>query len=137
MSAVEMERAVRKAVDSYNRRDLDFIDELYDKGFLYHGNGEMADLTRDGWRQFIREMQTTFPDMHIHVDEIFTSGDRLCYRMTVSGTHKGELLGLPPTNRKISIRTIGIMRFRDGKIVEEWENYDELGMLRQLGAIQD
>ncbi|MEM4417351.1 MAG: ester cyclase, partial [Nitrososphaerota archaeon] len=98
MSAVEMERAVRKAVDSYNRRDLDFIDELYDKGFLYHGNGEMADLTRDGWRQFIREMQTTFPDMHIHVDEIFTSGDRLCYRMTVSGTHKGELLGLPPTN---------------------------------------
>ncbi|MEM4374581.1 MAG: ester cyclase [Nitrososphaerota archaeon] len=122
MSAVEMERAVRKAVDSYNRRDLDFIDELYDKGFLYHGNGEMM---------------AAFPDMHIHVDEIFTSGDRLCYRMTVSGTHKGELLGLPTTNRKISIRTIGIMRFRDGKIVEEWENYDELGMLRQLGAIQD
>ncbi|MEM4316091.1 MAG: ester cyclase [Nitrososphaerota archaeon] len=122
MSAVEMERAVRKAVDSYNRRDLDFIDELYDKGFLYHGNGEMM---------------AAFPDMHIHVDEIFTSGDRLCYRMTVSGTHKGELLGLPPTNRKISIRTIGIMRFRDGKIIEEWENYDELGMLRQVGAIQD
>ncbi len=113
------------------------IDEIYDKDYVYHGNGEMADLTRDEWSRFVRGMKEAFPDMYIHVDELFTSGDRLCYRMTVSGTNKGELLGLPPTNRKISIRTIGIMRFRDGKIVEEWENYDELGMLRQVGAIQE
>ncbi|MEM3097000.1 MAG: ester cyclase, partial [Nitrososphaerota archaeon] len=103
MSAGEMERAVRRAIDAYNRGELSVIDAIYDRGYVYHGNGEMADLTRDGWTRFLREMMAAFPDMHIHVDEIFTSGDRLCYRMTVSGTHKGELLGLPPTNRKISI----------------------------------
>ncbi|MEM0443184.1 MAG: ester cyclase [Candidatus Caldarchaeum sp.] len=137
MTAIEMESAVHKVVDSYNRKELSVIDELYDRGFVYHGNGETANLTREDWRQFISEMLKAFPDMHIHVDDIFTAGDKLCYRMTISGTNSGDLMGLPPTNKKISIRTIGVMRFRDGKVVEEWENYDELGMLRQLGVIEN
>jgi steroid delta-isomerase-like uncharacterized protein len=137
ISASEMERAVRKVKDSFNRGDLSVIDEIYDKEFVYHGSGETAHLTRDGWTQFVRGMLTAFPDMHIQLDEFFTSGDRLCYRITISGTHKGELLGLPPTNRKVSIRAIGIMKFRDGKIIEQWDVADDLGMLRQVGAIQD
>ncbi|GBC69527.1 Aklanonic acid methyl ester cyclase DnrD [archaeon HR01] len=134
--SVEMERVLRKAVDSYNAGNLGVIDELCDRGFVYHGNGEEA-LTRDGLTRFIRGMIAAFPDMHIRVDDLFSQGDRLCYRITITGTHKGELMGLPPTGKKISLRSIGIMRFKDGKIVEEWENYDELGMLRQLGAIRD
>ena len=61
-------------------------------------------------------------------------GDKVAARITMTGTHKGEYMGAPPTNKKITIRAIAIERFAGGKIVEEWGMSDTLSILRQLGA---
>ena len=55
--------------------------------------------------------------------------------MTYRGTHKGEFFGVSATNREVTARTIGIVRIADGKIVEEWENMDEMGFMQQLGVM--
>jgi predicted ester cyclase len=61
--------------------------------------------------------------------------ERVAYRMTVSGTHKGEFKGIAPTGKKFTVSTMGIVLFKNGKIAEEWEIYDAMGMLVQLGAL--
>ncbi len=69
------------------------------------------------------------------IDELLADGDKVIYRNTYSGTQKGEMMGIPATGKQVNVRTIGIVRISDGKIVEEWENMDEMGLMQQLGVI--
>jgi predicted ester cyclase len=78
---------------------------------------------------------TAFPDSQVSTDDLMAEGDKVCYRMTIRGVHKAELMGIPATNKAITVRAIGIARVSGDQIVEEWENFDELGMMQQLGVI--
>ena len=69
------------------------------------------------------------------IDDLLADGDKVIYRMTYRGTHKGEFFGVPATNKEVTARTIGIARIADGKIIEEWENMDEMGFMQQLGVV--
>ena len=69
------------------------------------------------------------------IDEIFSAGDRVVTRWTGTGTHVGELMGIPATDRPISVEAITIHRLEDGKIAEEWTVWDALGLLQQIGAV--
>jgi steroid delta-isomerase-like uncharacterized protein len=76
----------------------------------------------------------TFPDAHFTIDDIVVEGKKVAVRYTFTGTHKGEGLGIPSTNKKVTIRGIKTShRNTSGKIVEEWEEFDTLGVMRQLG----
>ena len=70
------------------------------------------------------------------IDDLLADGDKVIYRNTYSGTQKGEMMGIPATGKHVVVRTIGIARISGGKIVEEWENMDELGIMQQLGVIE-
>ena len=74
-------------------------------------------------------------DGHWTVEEMFSAGDRVVVRWTGTGTHVGEMNGIPPTGNKIRVDAISIHRLADGKIAETWQVWDTLGFLQQLGAV--
>jgi predicted ester cyclase len=79
------------------------------------------------------EMYDAFPDMHVTIDDMVAEGDKVAARTTWTGTHKGEFMGVPPTNKKVTFSLIVIDRFAGGKIVEDHGEYSALGLMRQLG----
>jgi steroid delta-isomerase-like uncharacterized protein len=72
---------------------------------------------------------------HWHIEDIFSAQDKVVVRWTGSGTHTGEINGIPPTGKKIEVDAITIHQMRDGKIAETWEVWDTLGFLQQLGVV--
>ena len=90
---------------------------------------------REGWNLYRKLFRAGFPDGRWAIVGIVAEGDQVAARAAFTGTHQGEFLGIPPTGRKVTVSAIYICRLADGKIVERWANVDELGMLRQLGAI--
>jgi len=88
---------------------------------------------KDAWKQGESEWYDAFPDMHVTIDDMVAEGDKVAARVTITGTHKGEFMGIPPTNKKWTISLITISRIAGGKIVEDHGQYDALGLMRQLG----
>jgi steroid delta-isomerase-like uncharacterized protein len=86
-------------------------------------------------KQWVGMMRTAFPDFHLEVDDMIVEGDRVAARVTMSGTHQGDFMGIPPTGKRFSISAIDIVRFAEGKMVEHWGATDNLGLLQQLGAV--
>jgi steroid delta-isomerase-like uncharacterized protein len=74
-------------------------------------------------------------DGHWGIEEIFSAGNRVVVRWTGTGTHVGEVNGIPPTGHKIRVDAITIHRLDDGKIAESWEVWDTLGFLQQIGVV--
>lgn len=79
--------------------------------------------------------RAAFPDLEMSVDDMIVAGDMVADRVTWRATHRGELMGIPPTGRRVTVTEIHLARIADGKIVERWGNWDPLGLLRQLGAV--
>ena len=90
---------------------------------------------RAGWNLYRKLFRAAFPTGRWEIEDIVAEGDLIAARASFTGTHQGEFLGVPPTGRQVTVSAIHICRLADGKIVERWVNSDELGMLRQLGAI--
>ena len=85
-------------------------------------------------KQFVSSFIEAFPDISFSVEDLIAEGDKVVSRYTISGTHQGETEEFgPPTGRQMALEGITIHRFEDGKIVEEWERYDNLSALQQLG----
>lgn len=126
---------VRKLVDAFNLKNIVMFDEIYSSNLIYYGTGENAKLNLDGLKQFMSGIFTAFPDGKLTIDELIAKGDMVVYRVTYMGTQTGDMPGIPATKELIKARSIGIARFENGKIVEEWENFDDLGMMQQLGLI--
>ncbi len=78
---------------------------------------------------------SAFPDMRVTVEDVIAEADKVVTRWTIRGTHRGELMGIAPTDEQVEIEGITIQRIEGGKIAEEWERYDNLGTMQQIGAI--
>jgi predicted ester cyclase len=86
-------------------------------------------------RAFIEMYRSAYPDTRLEIGEMIAEGDLVAMTWTATGTHQGELMGIAPTGRSVTVSGIGVDRVSGGQIVESWANYDALGMLTQLGAI--
>ena len=84
--------------------------------------------------KFVREIRGAFPDIKVKVEDIFGADDKVVLRWSAVMTHTGDALGLPPSGQTVHSRGITIARIVDGKIVEGWDNWDQLGMLEQIGV---
>lgn len=84
--------------------------------------------------KFVGEIRGAFPDIKIKIEDIFGADDKVVMRWSAVMTHTGDGLGLPASGRTVHSRGISIARFADGKIVEGWDNWDQLGMLEQIGV---
>jgi steroid delta-isomerase-like uncharacterized protein len=122
-----------------NSGDLDTIskaiDEFVAPDVLFHAPVPMdvtgAEALKRVWEVLLR----AFPDIHVALEETVTEGDKVVARNTVTGTHRGEYRGLPPTGRTVTYSEIFIFRFADGRIAEIRGVVDVLAQLRQLGAL--
>lgn len=112
------------------------IDELFAHDGITYGLGE-TDVDVHGpqeFKAFYRTMRATLPDIRVNVEDLLTDGDKAVVRITLSGTHRGDGFGVPATGRRVRVSGIIIIRVADGKLVEGWNSWDQLGLLRQLGA---
>ena len=122
-----------RAAEIVNQRNPDLIEELYPPDFVWHG----PDQDIRGYEQ-AKQLSSTFfaafPDAQITDEDVIAEGEKVVRRYTTHATHQGEteMFG-PPTGRQIELKGITIHRIEGGKIVEEWESYDNLSMMKQLG----
>jgi len=138
MSAKEIKALTRRFMEEYNKGKaaaMAALDKEYATDVVIHGVDGKDIRGLKNVKQSTNEEFSAFPDLHFTIDDMIVEGDKLAARYTVTGTHKGEYMGAPPTNKKITIRAITIDRFAGGKIVEEWGMYDTLSLMQQLGAV--
>ena len=89
----------------------------------------------EGAKETAKMYRNAFPDVQLSIEDQVAEGDKVVTRWIGSGTHQGEMMGIAPTGNQVRVDGMTISRIEDGKIVEEWEIYDALGMMQQLGAI--
>ncbi len=111
------------------------IDELHVADYVFHGGGGEEIRGLKDYKQSTSEFYSAFPDVHFTIDDMVVEGDKVVARWTMTGTHKGEIGGIPPTNKKITVWGVNIEHIVGGKFIETWERYDSLGFMQQLGAV--
>jgi steroid delta-isomerase-like uncharacterized protein len=121
--------------EGFNRGNLAAADELVAPDMIEHGNVVKASTGPETVKQVAIFCRNLFPDVHFAIEQMIAEGEKVTAYLTVSGTHQGDLIGIPLTGKRVSSLQIHIMRIADGKMAEHWEVRDELAMLRQLGAV--
>jgi steroid delta-isomerase-like uncharacterized protein len=116
--------ATRIVVEMWNTKNLNVVDEVYG-----------PNLGLEGTKAFVSSFLEAIPDLHITVADQIGEGDMVATRYMMIGTHQGELFGIPPTGKQFSIPGIEIHRFKNGKLVELWNQIDRLAMMQQLGVL--
>ena len=123
----------------WNRGRGEAIDELFAEDGVAHGlAGDGGGSLRGpaGFKPFFQRFRGAFPDIEIVVEDIIAEGDRVAARCSVRGRHQSDSLGFAATNQPVEFDGICIVRIRDGKIVEAWNNFDFMAMFVQVGAVQ-
>jgi predicted ester cyclase len=114
---------------------LAVADELIDPDCLDHEIHPGGDRGPESIRALITMLRTAFPDLHFEIEELVAEGDTVAGRLTMTGTHEGPLMGLPPTGHSVRQKSMHFVRFRDGKAVEHWGVRDDMSMMQQLGVV--
>src|SRR5579859_878960 len=121
----------------WNEGKLETIDELLSPNAPLYGLGETDVDVRGpaGFKPFVHNLRGAFPDIRITIEDIIAEGDKVSLRLDIKGTHKGPGLDIPPTGKAIRVAAIVTAEIKNGKIVASWNSWDQLGLLRQLGAL--
>ena len=120
----------------FNRGNMSAADELLAPNFVEHEHlpaGVPRD--REGVKMLSSMLRSAFPDLKVTIDDTIVEGDKVVVRMTWSGTHRGEFMGVPASGKSVSIGVIDIIRVSGGKLVEHWGQMDAMAMLQQIGAL--
>ena len=134
MSIEENKALTRRAYDAFNQRDLAAFYELMTPDFVLH-NASTTIQGLEAYKQWISLYLIAFPDARLTIEEMLADQDKVVVRQTFRGTHQGDLMGIPSTGKQVAVPGIFITRIVNGKAVEQWANYDELGLMQQLGVI--
>ena len=137
MSTTEENKARFRRVyeDLFNGGNLDVAEELVASDFFNHEAPHGMARGPRGTRGLANMLRTAFPDLHFEIEELIAEGDTVAGRLSMSGTHEGPLMGVPPTGRSMRQDHMHFVRFRDGKAVEHWGVRDDLSMMQQLGVV--
>src|SRR5579864_2630516 len=137
MSTEENKASERRFKDAvWDRRNPDAADEFVDPDVEEHNSLLGPGHGREGYKRAMHMAFSAFPDAELIQEDLIAEGDKVVERWTMRGTHRGEFMGVPPTNKQVTVGGIDIYRYRDGKRVETWSQFDGLGLLRQLGVTQ-
>ena len=136
MSAGENKAIARRGYEAINQNNLDALDEVAAPDLTDHDPAPGQAPGLEGVKQWFSSMHTAFPDFRMNVEDMIAEGDKVVARVRLSGTHQGEFMGIDATGNRVTITGIDILRIADGKIVEHWGNFDDLGMMQQLGVME-
>ena len=122
----------------WNQKNEAAVDEMLADGSVAHGLTETDGSPITGperFKRFHRTFVSAYPDLRVDVEDTIVEGDKIVARCRVSGNHGGEGIGLAPTNKDVEFTGIAIVRIKDGKIVEAWNEFDFFKMYTQLGVM--
>ncbi len=127
---------VRRFVEEVqNNRDWAAYDELNDPDFVNLSAPPGVPADREGGKVFLGGFMSAFADARWTIDDMIAEGDRVATKKTFTGTHTGDLNGIPPTGSRVTVQYVDILRLRDGRIIEHWLSMDQLSFMQQLGVI--
>lgn len=134
VSVEENKAILRRGAEAFNNaEDRSAWFEIHDPSVIARGLGEEP-VDLNGLKEFYSGLWLAFPDLRITIEDMVGEGDRVAWRLAVEGTHESEFRGIPATGINVRFAAQYFFRFRDGKIVERWTNFDRLAVLTQLGA---
>ena len=133
MHAESHKELIRRYYEAlWNRWDLALADELIAESIVFRGSLGITVQGREGFKEYMRAVRAAFPDFHNRIEELIAENDRVAARLTYTGTHQGEVLGIAPTGRQVSYAGVALFRVVDNRIVEGWVLGDVHGLVRQL-----
>jgi steroid delta-isomerase-like uncharacterized protein len=125
---------VRKGAEEKNKKNAEYFMDMYSPDYAYfYPSGTFRPMSREEVIEEMRMIWTAFPDCIWNIEELVAVGDLVVSRTIVRGTHKGPFMDIPPTGNKFELNLINMSRLKNGKIIEEREDYDSLGLMQQLG----
>ena len=130
----EMQQLSNAYLRIWSEGRYDLIDTFYSADYQSR-TGSTFGNDRGGARRQAEAFRSAFPDLHWEVAEQYRDGDLFVLRYDGDGTNTGGFMGMPPTNRHVSLSGASFMRMKDGQVVESWEYFDTGGMLMQLGMM--
>jgi len=120
MSVEKNKALVRRLIEAWNTRNWAVFDEVMASNCIDHYAPPSYKPGREGYREAEISFTNAFPDVQFTIEEMIAEGDKVAVRSTFSGTHKGEFMGIPPTNKRVTVPEISIWRIVGGRLVEEW-----------------
>ena len=128
------EALYRGIIEEINKGNSEYFNEFYSPDSLYYfPSNNPKPLSREESQEFVKGFFKSFPDLNFSIEELYAVDDRVIVRYILRGTHKGEYRGIPATGKKFEISSTFIIRIENGKVVEEREDFDQLGFWQQLG----
>ena len=117
----------------WNKGDLSNVEEMLTSNFVQHAPGRDIEGL-EAFKQYVTVFRTGFPDLYFRVEEQFEGEGKIVTHWTATGTHKGELMGIPATNKQIILPGVAITRFTGNKLSDNLLYWDRLGLFQQLGV---
>jgi predicted ester cyclase len=133
-SSEDNTKAVRACFENASQGNFDALDEILAPDYVLHPEEVRG---REGLQAMVEGYRSALSGLRVTIDQQFTEGDYVATRFTISGTHDGDLMGTPATGNPVAFTGITISRCEGGRIVEEWEITDAVGLLRQVGALPE
>ncbi len=136
MSIEENKPISRRYIEEIiNTKNPTAIDEICSPDYIDHAPFPGMPPNRDGLKQYSEMRAASLPDYHSTIEDIVAEGDKVVLRFTGRGTHRGAMMGIPPTGKQVTIKGIAIHRIANGKVVENWVTMDMLSVMQQLGVV--
>ena len=133
MSEANKALARRVIEELFTKHNVELIDEFF-PDCVYRAPA-VGELSSEAYKQFLTQVLAVFHDGRWTVEDQVAEGDKVVTRWSFTGIHRGNLMGIAPTGKQVTTSGVMIDRIVGGKIAEEWEEYDALGMMQQLGAV--
>lgn len=128
----------REYFEAFADGDLAWIDDHISSDFVRHDPGLPFEVRgSEGVRYLNSVFLTAFPDLRLDVEDVIGEGDKILVRLTIRGTHQGELMGIAPTGKEVEVGVLDLFHIADGKLVEHWAAIDNLGLMQQLGVVPE
>jgi steroid delta-isomerase-like uncharacterized protein len=128
----QVEEVLHGIYEAINTGNLALLDKFVAPGYVEHSEGFQG---VEPFRQQVAAFRAAFPDLRVTIEDVLTDGDRFASRTTVTGTHTGDLMGMPATGKRISVEAVDIGRVHDGQAAERWGGLNMYALLTQLGVI--
>jgi steroid delta-isomerase-like uncharacterized protein len=128
----QVEEVLHGIYEAVNTGNLALLEKFVAPDYVEHSEGFEG---VEPFRQQITAFRAAFPDLHVSIEDLLIDGDRFASRTTVTGTHTGDLMGMPATGRRISVEAVDIGRIENGQAKERWGGLNMYSMLIQLGVI--
>ena len=135
MSAKENKALLWRYIENvWDKQNPATVDEFLAPNYKRHRSPTATPLTREQQKRLLIQFRAAFPDIQLTVEEVIAEDNRIAFRSTIRATHQGELFGIAPTGKQITVGLVDIIHIENGKFVEQWGGPDLLDLVQQLGA---